>query len=395
MQKVVQPMILDNLRGFAISEPGLEDVSVIELKELVDRDGKKGNGVVTFPLENTDELAHLCYRAQSMKRVCLLIAQFTSKDILSAVENKLKGVDFHTFVDGKSFAVECSRNGKHSFSSADIAQKVSDFILNSIKKSDKDIIKHENTIEEDGKKIIKVDYKNPNVRFFVHIRDNHCSVGVDFTGFDLAQREYRVFSHAASLKATVVYGILRLAEYEPTKFLVSNFSKSGLFIIEAALFASGKSANHYRKDKFAFWRLEKYKNTDPSKFFKPVDDRIRKDKLQLCGVNTDLRHVSAGKKNAKIAGVDKFVGFSRIDSEWLDVKYKKDEIDILVAYPTGREKQRMKEFFHQAEYVAKKVVVVSLNKGYDNIANEFGFSVTEERILMRGETRLIVQIFRK
>ena len=232
---------------------------------------------------------------------------------------------------------------------------------------------------------------NADTTFYVHVEQNYCMIGIDFGGFDLSLRDYKVFAHPASLKGTIAYGIVRLSGYTARDFLLNTWSKSGTIEIEAAFFASGKAVNYYRRDTLAFWKLPQFAEKDKTTFFK---DTV-KEKLKIHGIHTDLRHVTAGKKNAKIAGVEKMITFSMIANDWLDVKFSEGEVDIIVGHATGGEVQQFKEFFHQAEYMAKRAVVVTLNTTVEEDATKKGFVLHEKRVIERGQSKLIVQVYGK
>lgn len=371
-------------QGFAVCERGLEDVSAAEVKELISESDETNDGIVTFPIYNEKELALLCYRAQSLRRVCGLIlrGKFTElKDIIEQIKNMdmLTPPPQH---DKTSFTVDCERHGTHNFTSQDAAAQVT------------------RTLVQRGG--WNVEHENPDLRFYMYISDQYFYLGIDFTGFDLGQREYKVFSHSASLKGPVGYGVLRLAGYEPQRSILSCMSKSGIFEIEAALFATGKSVNYYRKPKFAFWKLPQFNGIDPQEYFSSIDNNAAatsttKKTPHIRGINADLRHVSAAKKNAKIAGVDDIIDVSRIDVEWMDTKFDKESFDIIIAQPTGGDIRYMREFFKQAAYVlapSGKLVVVSAGKEFTQLAQAEGFKVIHERVLVRGENKIFVKMYK-
>ena len=357
------------LKGLVVSESGQEDISLLEVKELIGVKGTTIEGGVMFDA-SIDGFILLCYKAQSAKRVLLLVCDFAFGDFFKDVATELKKSDLSK-IKNKKILVEGLRIGKHSFNRIDAAQHIAKII---------------------GKKI---DYDTPDVHIFVYVVNEHCYIGIDLAGFDLSKREYKIFSHAASLKGTIAYGALRLAGFDGKKKLLSCFSKSGVFEIEAALFASGKAVNFYRKDKFAFWKLDEFKD---KRLFEKMDKKIKDKKLNITAINNDLRHVSAGQKNAKIAGIEKQLGFSRMDVDWLDVKFKEGEIGLLVAQPVAGETAKMKEFFHQAQYVVSKkgkVLVVSHGDSFKELAEKNGFKLVEERVLKRGESVVRIEVFGK
>ena len=83
-----------------------------------------------------------------------------------------------------------------------------------------------------------------------------------------------------------------------------------------------------------------------------------------------MQHVRFAEKNAKIAGVNKLIRFSRLDIEWLDAKLDENSVDLVVSYPpqfrsvsnndsfAAAENDKLakmyKEFFFHANYFLKK-----------------------------------------
>ncbi|MBI4153320.1 hypothetical protein HY497_02255, partial [Candidatus Woesearchaeota archaeon] len=223
-------------KGLVVSEYGLEDISLREVKELIGANGKKVEGGVVFDA-SADGFAILCYKAQSVKRVLLLICDFVFEDFFKDVEKEFKKSGISKIIQSnKKLSIEGLRVGEHRFNRVDAAQHIAKIL---------------------GKKI---DYDAPDACVFVYIVNDHCYIGIDLSGFDLSKREYKIFSHAASLKGTIAYAALQLAGFDARKQLLSCFSKSGVFEIEAALCASGKAVNFYKKEKFAFLKLDEFKD---------------------------------------------------------------------------------------------------------------------------------------
>ena len=358
--------IIKPVNAFAIAEKGLEDISVREIKELIDADASVNKTVLSFE-STTKNICLLCYKGQSIRRAGILLSTFNFETV-EDIEKEFRKLKLD--VKNKKCTVECVRSGEHDFKSVDVEQSIGKILMDS-----------------GG----EVTYKNGEMILYIHIENDYCAIGIDYAGFDLALRDYKVFSHAASLKGTVAYGIMRIAGYDGKQLMVSTFTKGGIIEIEAALFVTGKAVNYYRKDKFAFWKLDKFKDKDATEFFEKYDKESKK-KLKLRGISIDLRDITAGKKNAKIAGVDRLITFSRIENDWMDVKFADKEIDILVAQPIGKE---FKDLFYQADYVAKKIIVVTTGQRCDDDATKFGFSLVEERVLERGQGKIIIQVFGK
>ncbi len=368
------------MKAVVLCEKGLEDVALIEINEIIGAAAQPGDGVVT--LEATaEQLAIFSYRAQSIRRVIVQLAAGTFTDFFEDISSAIKNIDL-LFWAGSDLriCIECERVGDHPFNSSDIGPHVG-----------REILAH---LKEKGV-TARIDFDQPTLRIFILVVDSSFIIGVDFSGFDLGKREYKIFSHAASLRGTVGYGVLRLAGYSLEKAMLSCFTKSGVFEIEAALFALGRSVHHYKKDAFAFWKLPSFKGKDPAEELARFDV-LHEKKLRIRGINSDLRHVSASKKNAKIAGVDDSMHISRIDTEWMDIKFNEGEFDIIIAQPAGHEVSIIPHFFRQAKPLLSRkgrLGLVTTGRNFAEAGTIAGFKLIEERILRRGQTELFVQIY--
>jgi len=89
------------------------------------------------------------------------------------------------------------------FSSQDIEKETGAFIINNIKEK--------KAYDQ------KVDLENPDLIFYVYIFNERCYLGIDFCGFDLSKRDYKVFSSASDIKGTIAYSLLRIVGYKKKK----------------------------------------------------------------------------------------------------------------------------------------------------------------------------------
>jgi 23S rRNA G2445 N2-methylase RlmL len=368
------------LRCAALCEPGFEDITKKEIKELVNKKATVNQGILLFNTKKIEDLAEFCYRSQSTRRILLILAEGNGKnDIFKTIEESMQKINVRGLVNEQTkFTSFCERVGKHDFNSIQMAQHISKLLINQIK-------------TQTGFQT-KVDFKNPDVIFFTYINNDKFYIGVDFSGFDLSKREYKVFSHAAALKGTTAYNILRFANYSKEKFLLNCFSKSAVIEIEAALFASKTSVQYFKKDKFAFMKLLQFK--ERSDFLKNLDKQIVASKPMIYGIHGDLRHITAGNKNAKIAGVQKIINLSRTDVDWIDVKFDDGQADIIIIYSVGAEKLKLPELLKQSKYVLSKegvLVMVSINNPQMEIS---GFKQENHKTITRGDTQIHIETFK-
>lgn len=366
------------MKFLAITHKGLEDIASLEINELVRTKTSVSDGCVLFECSEEDA-ALICYKAQSVRKVMQLIDTFKISSLKSIKDSVKKNIsEFKKYItDEKTFAVRCIKLENEKLLTDEICTQTADSFP-----------------------FKKVNLNNPDVTVLVYIYAKNCYLGVDFGTEDLGKRDYRIYVHQEALKATIAYSLLRIAGYSSKDIVLDPFCGSGTILIEAALYATDFSQNYYSKDKFAFSKL--YPNIDLYKFDKKI-----KLKGKLLGYDKELRHVVAAKKNAKIAGIEDEIEFSRCEIEWLDTKIKEKQIDKIITNPpnlTKRINDKIVEkvydkLFFQAEFILKKDGTVALiTKTPDLIkkaAEKYKFKLIHERDLKIGQDMCKIIVFGK
>ncbi len=361
------------MKALGITHKGAEDIACLEIKELIGTKATVKPSVVVFTAKKVEDLCKLCYKGQSFRRVMLLLKEFKVTKELLNMKKELNAIDFSKHVKkNQTFRVECVRIGEHSFQSSDIAEEAGAVI--------------------DG----KVDLENPDIRFLIYIHDRDAYLGIDFSGFDMSKRDYKIFAPAFTIKGTIAYTLVRLSGYKKGKVFVDPFCGSATIPIEAAFFASCFPVNFYRKEKFAFLKFIDYKFRD-----------IKPKKQKISGYDTQLRMVRQAQKNAQIAGVKKIIELSKIEVSWMDTKFKEATVDCIASnmpvYSERVDKKAVEksyhELFYQAKYVLKKTGKIALACNKPEIikaaAEKHSFKLEEERIIMQGKMELAILVFKK
>jgi len=374
------------MKGLAIASRGTEDICALEIKELIKAKTAVKKGCVVFDFKKYEDLCLLCYKAQSLKKVLFLFDNFK----ISKLKESIEKIDFKKWLTKKTTFRVSSFVVNNEISSEEFNGKIGEIIINYIK--------------DKSKYRQKVDLDNPDLTVFAFLNKNDCYLGIDFSGFNLYKRTYKVFNCPISLRGTIGYTLVRLGDFKENETLLDPFCGSGVIPIEAALFASGKAVNYFNKDKFSFLRFNL--KIDFEKMFKKFD-YVSEEKVKISGYDSKLMNVSASKKNAKIAGVHKMINFSRIDVEWLDTKRDKGSVDKIVSHvpeltrhvnPKDIEKT-YNELFHQAEFVLKKNGRIALisreSEMLKEIAEKYKFKILEERDVYSGKQVLKVIVFGK
>ncbi|MFH1641823.1 MAG: THUMP domain-containing protein [Nanoarchaeota archaeon] len=369
------------MKGLAITSKGIEDVCEAEINELINAITAAKETAIEFDFDKFSDLCVLCYKAQSINKILFFLSQFKFHDLedIRAAVNKL---DFSKWVKDKTFRVS-SKIVDNDYSSEEINAETGAFIID--------------------KYSPKVSLDNPDIIIFVYIVKDECYLGVDFAGFSLNKRTYKIFHHQSALRGTIAYALLKLADFKDN--LLDCFMGSGTIPIEAALYSAGFSVNYYNKEKFAFLKLDL--GIDYDLFFSEIDNKIKPDKINIFGYDSTWLHTNNAKKNAKVAGVNKYINFSKTEVEWLDTKFDKGKIDCIVTHPpqlsknsNSKEIEKIyNEFFYQAEFVlSDKGVIVLISKKTSmlkKMAEKYRFKIKEEREVFSGKDVLKVLVFIK
>ena len=281
---------------------------------------------------------------------------------------------------------------------------VPEFIKKIIPKDGKFRITTKTGYEDEAGKLFsdhKVDLKNPDFNIELEEFDGEFFLSLDLSG-DLSKRDYKVFNNPLSMKGTTAFGVLMLTGYTKGKSLLNPFCNSGTLEIEAALFDNNISPRFYNKD-FPLTRL----NVDKDLIFKDVDSHVKSEKLDITAADPLMRNITAARKNAKIAGIQKQITFSRVDIDWVDIKFKKDSVDKIVTQPpqltqntNPKDVEKMYDnLFYQAEYILKKSGSVTLISPSTALlrksAEKYKFKVNHERKIMHGKTEMEIAVFVK
>jgi len=193
------------MKCIAICSQGLEDITQIELKEILKAASKiVAPGRVSFSTTNVQKLIT---KTQSVIKV------YELKQQCSTVE------EIETFPIVAPFRVVCSKRGGFPLGSQDVERVV-------------------------GEKFFQqgnaVDLEKPKTIVFVDMIDDSILVGVDLTPALLSKRDYRIKIHNQSINACIAYGLVRLSGYKKGETLLDPFAKDGVIVIEAARYQKGK-----------------------------------------------------------------------------------------------------------------------------------------------------------
>ena len=377
------------MKGLLITHKGMEDIAALEVKELIGKKSQINDSCIVFDIKEHQDLFKLCYKSQSAMGIYYLLSEFSHKNIFNDFKKNIQKIDFNEWLSKKTtFRIKYKKNYDNKISTPELEKELGALVI--------DNIKNKHNYKQ------KVNLNNPDIILFVYLTKNKCHFGIDFAGFDLSKRYYNIFMHPAAIKGTIAYFLIQLSNYKKTETLVDPFSTSGTIPIEAALLASNFPVNFYNKEKFAFLKFDKFNNFDCKNFFKEIDKEIKKDKLQIYNIDSSMKHINFAKKNSKIAGIDKKIHYSRIELEWLDTKFNKNQVDkIVTKMPSINTKDINKiynEFFYNAEFILNKkgkIVLIGKRELVEKFSTKYKFKLSNEINIFSGKEEYNILVLSK
>ncbi|MFA6089497.1 MAG: N-6 DNA methylase [Candidatus Woesearchaeota archaeon] len=361
----------EQLKALIYCNKGLEDVCLNEIKEISKYNCELFSRIVVCDVSDVNDICKLAMKSQTANRVCLSLGTI-SKD-----EGHFEFTEeFRKIIDGKSIAVRTYDSPEGSIDTPKLAKIICD-------EFDKNEIKY------------SVDLKNPNLFIQCFESDGNYFVGLDFS-FDLNKRDYLIFSHNQALRPTIAYSLVKLSGFNGKGILLDPFCGGGTIVIEATL--EVENGIHYHDfDKLEF-----------NKFVKDVkyEEIHIKNDAKIVGYDVNLSTITAARKNAKIAGINKDVDFSVVDCYFLDTKFETKTVDYIVTHPPmlskfANEKKILKtwdDFLFISHDILKKKMVVILNRieEFKEIAiGKYKFKLVEEREIYQGEMKMFVVVLEK
>lgn len=373
------------MKALGICSEGFEKAAAIEINEITGKETVEELGGVSFEAENNEEIAELCYRAQSLHKVMLVLGEFNTDNLEDNLGEKIKKTDFGSWLNG-TFRVNVYHEKELDVSGMDLAAKAGEFIIN--------------------KTNAKADMENPKVIVLVYIHGQKGYFGIDFAGITLSKRDYKIYNVPSSLNASTAYCLLRMAGWAPGKIVLDPMCGSGIIPIEAGLSYAKKPPHFHIKDKLAFTRFMDFDFSAVDKEAVENDKKIGREAKLHCADHL-LAALRATKNNAKIADIDRIISATKIDLEWLETKYDEKFFDFIITHPPSiskysnvKELEKMyNEFFYQAEYILKDdgivAVLANSSDGFLKACENNKFQMISENQVWQGKHKFSLMIFKK
>lgn len=272
-------------------------------------------------------------------RVLMPVADFTAYNEEDLYYGVLRKHDFTQYIGVKqTFRVEAKvREHAKLRDQRFVAMKVKDAVADQFRK-------------KFGERPNVGDEERADLRVVVRVVKTSISLAIDLTGEPMSHRGYRREAGEAPLRENVAAGLVMMAGWEPGRVIVDPFCGAGTILIEAALMASGRSAR-LKRGGFAF---EKLKNFVPAPEEVRAAERPAPDTPLFFGFDLDGGVIEKARRNARAAGVDKWIRFEKSDMRAITAPV---ECGLIITNPPYGERledtARAKELFSEFSSVLK------------------------------------------
>ena len=363
----------------AIVPCGLETVACAEAEELVGRKPSQGKGWISFEVAHIEDAWIYTYRAQSVLKVLIGGSQKVhDRNLEKALASLCGDIPWNELApQAASFAARGFKIGYEDTPSSEIAAMLGGLV----------------------KKITSwtVNLGKPDIVVSAVVAFDSLLIGIDIGGEDLGIRPYRLFQAGQAIKAPLAYGLVRMSGWKPQTALLDPFCQAGTVSIEAGLWASKMSPHRFAKERLLFYSSRLFDSRVVKEVIDAQDQMRCAPKGSIIAMDASFPSISASKKNAKLAGVENVIAFSKMDVEWLDVKHAGQSVDAVATVPptptrmlsVAKLQGMYREFLHQSAYVLHKqgkvvILVKSLDLWKELIDRE-GFTIAGQQVVYQGK----------
>ncbi len=349
------------MKVITLVNPGIEKLCQQEVKEILKAKATADEQVIQFTAKDINSLFIFVSRSQTARRILVSLGNYKNLDTLDF--SKLDFLWKHFFPPAFSFKVEVE-NVKGMDNRIEIAQKVASQLFPFLEKSQ---LLHP-----------ALELKKPDFLIVVYKTDTDYYLGLDLAGEELNTRQYRLFTHQASMKGDLAYFFVRTSGYKSGEKLLLGFVKDGTMAIEAAFFTHAlpiHTAQHQSFLKFPCYTSDLIlkKDVSPKDTLFAFDDRYP--------------NIVASRKNAALAGVSPLISFQKYELDELDTRFDEGQFDRAIFHVTAKDEVKLNEIFYQAHYILKKKGVFMLVSFKDlGIDTSDKFMLKNQGTITRGDS---------
>jgi 23S rRNA G2445 N2-methylase RlmL len=256
-------------------DSGLEDIVEMEMKENFSN--AEVSRFFNFPGKLLVEIKgsyEKLFALHSIHHIIKLKKEFfLEKPTIKEIRKVLRKIEIEELKNVETFRVTSQRYGLHDFTSIDLQKVAGEIFLEKYKK--------------------KVSLKNFDLNIRFDSIGNFGYVGIQLTKDSLYKRFKKVFNHPAAIKATLAYGMIRLANVKKGETFLDPMCGSGTIVMEAA--------------------------------------SLYRNRIKIFAGDINEEFVEKARENARVNGLEKFIEFKKIDATKLEEHFL--SVDKIVTNP--------------------------------------------------------------
>ncbi len=338
---------------------GLDKLCQQEVKEILKLKSAAEEQVIEFSVKDIKSLFTYLFRSQTARRILISLGNYKTLEEIDFSKLDFSWKDF--FPKTFSFKVEVEKV-KGMDNRIEIAKNVAGKLFQFLEKK-------QNLHPA-------LELKKPDFLVVIYKTEKRYYLGLDIAGGELNSRQYRLFTHQASMKGDLAYFFVRTSGYKVGEKLLLGFVKDGTMAIEAALFTYQLPVHKIQNQSFL-------KFPDYNKDMIPKKEASSAN--TLFAFDDRYPNIVASRKNAVLAGVKELVDFQKYELDELDTRFDTEQFDRAIFHVTTKDEPRLNEIFYQAHYILKKKGVFMLISFKDlGIDDSDKFKLKKQGTIQRG-----------
>lgn len=342
---------------FATCTTGLEFITARELTALGAEVTDTSKSRVFFRAQ-WELIYRLHLYARTVNRFFALLARAQVRS-LQEIEQVAWQVPYEQWFENRyAFAIRSERDGTHDFTSMDIARVVGQVVCDRF-------------IAHTGARP-PVNLDNPDVEIFSTLVDDQYLLGLNLTGSSLHRRPWRQsLAHLTALRPTLAAAVVMASGWDDRP-LMDPMCGTGTLLIEGALWRRGISPSRGREE----WAFRKLIPHDECLWQADLEASasVGGTSPPLQGSDWNARYIEIARQNAQGAGVTD-IQFAVANA--LTLPPPEQPVVLVTNPPYGVRMGKPSELVHlyrklwhkwSAEYVGSRIVVISGNPAFEQIA---------------------------
>ncbi len=291
-----------------------------------------------------EELNQLGYKAKKLKPAKVIVERCRTKDVLlfntalrqahrvyillargfvekiEDIKKMAESIDLKDIIaPNQTFAVRGKREGKHSFTSIDIAREVGAGIIDNF-------MKHYNIR-------LRVNLDAPDVEIHAELSGKDAILLLNTTGESLHNRYLRPFQHFAPLKPTIASSLIHISSFSEGVKLLDPMAGGGTIVMEAWSKAKGLLPSCFKKRNYLFQKCILFSSCNLDEMVEKAKRilEVRAWEPQIIGADISKKNVDGMKMNIEANGIKDIVVLQG-DARNLDY-IAEGEIDLIITNP--------------------------------------------------------------